>query len=119
MTIDATALAKQRSVRRRPEVDGLPRVLAEVRGEVVDVGERGAETLGPHRVERDDHLAVLDVAEEHVRERVREGLGDEVEQIARVVVVDVGHREGSLATVDGHDVVAGREAASLCERRPG
>ena len=101
-----------------PQVDRLPRVVAEERGEVVDVGERGAEALGPHRVERDDDLAVLDVAEEHVRERVRHALGDQVEQVARVVVVDVGHRERSLAAVHGDDVVVGGEAAALRERRP-
>ena len=83
-------------------------MLVQVRREIVDVGERGAEALGPHRVERDDDLAVADVAEEHVRERVRDALGDQVEQIACVVVVDVGHRERALAAVHGHDVVVGR-----------
>ena len=118
VAVDAAAIAQQLRVRLGPQVDRLPRVVAQERGEVVDVGERGAEPLGPHRVERDDDLAVLDVAEEHVRERVRHALGDQVEQIARVVVVDVGHRERALAAVHGDDVVVGGEAAALRERRP-
>ena len=49
---------------------------------------------------------------------IGDALGDQVEEIARVVVVDVGHREGSLATVHRDDVVVGGEAAALGERRP-
>ena len=41
---------------------------------------------------------------------------DQVQQIARIVVVDVGHRKRALAAVHGHHVVVDGEAAPLCER---
>ena len=56
-----------------------------------------------------------DVAEEHVRERERDALGDQVEQVARVVVVDVGERERALAAVHGDDVL-GRPRSRAARR---
>ena len=97
-------------VRLGPEVERLPRVLVQERLQVGDVGERGAEPLGPHRVDREHDLAVVGVAEEHVRERVGDALGEQEQQVARVVVVDVGHRERALAAVHGDDVGVGRRS---------
>ena len=93
-------------------------MLVQERLQLGDVGERRAEPLGPHRVDREHDLAVLGVAEEHVGERVGHALGEQLEQVAGVVVVDVGHRERALAAVHGDDVDVGGEAAPLGERRP-
>ena len=90
----------------------------EVLLEVGDVGERAGEALGPHRVHREHDLAVVGIAEVHVGERVGDAPGEQEQQVARVVVVDVGEWERALATVHGHDVVGRREAAPLGERRP-
>src|SRR5207249_3228803 len=58
------------------------------------------------------------VAEKHVAEREREALRDEVQEVTRVVVMDVGQGEGALAPVHGHDVLVGGVAPALGQAGP-
>ena len=83
------------------------------------VGERGGESVRPLGVHRDHDLPVAGGRREKlVRQGERSALGDEVEKVTGVVVVDVGDSVRSLGRVHGHDVVAARVSPLLRERRP-